>query len=161
MNWTRGWWWLSRWVLVLWRDIIRNVLVGLLLGRLDEMILGRVGSSALLDHPHAKHARDALWRYLVDEGNGRFLGRGARSLKYLRDGGRTDALERLGLSEVALRAKVCQHFEWEKCMWRVRAYSSFSSLNSSVYKPSVAPNSGTFSWQTNPPRRNWTMLGSS
>ncbi|PPS12747.1 hypothetical protein GOBAR_AA07891 [Gossypium barbadense] len=30
------WWWLSRWVLVLWGDIIRNVLVGLLLGRLGR-----------------------------------------------------------------------------------------------------------------------------
>ncbi|PPS03609.1 hypothetical protein GOBAR_AA17055 [Gossypium barbadense] len=41
MNWTRGWWWLSRWVLVLWGEIIRNVLVGLLLSRLGETILGR------------------------------------------------------------------------------------------------------------------------
>ncbi|PPR99089.1 hypothetical protein GOBAR_AA21575 [Gossypium barbadense] len=68
MNWTRGWWWLSQWVLVLWRDIIRNVLVGLLLGRLGETILGRVGSSVPLDHPHAKYALDALWRHLADEG---------------------------------------------------------------------------------------------
>ncbi|PPS17104.1 hypothetical protein GOBAR_AA03467 [Gossypium barbadense] len=28
-----------------------------------------------------------------------------------RDGGRTDALERLGLYKAVLRAKVCQHFE--------------------------------------------------
>ncbi|PPR86472.1 hypothetical protein GOBAR_AA34218 [Gossypium barbadense] len=67
MNWTRGWWWLSRWVLVLRGDIIKNVLIGLLLGRLGETILGRVGSSAPLDHPHAKHARDVLWRHLADE----------------------------------------------------------------------------------------------
>ncbi|KHG23397.1 hypothetical protein F383_29174 [Gossypium arboreum] len=70
MNWTRGWWWLSQWVLVLWGDIMRNVLVGLLLGRLGETILGRVGSSVPLDHPHAKHARDALWRHLAVEGKG-------------------------------------------------------------------------------------------
>ncbi|PPR88228.1 hypothetical protein GOBAR_AA32462 [Gossypium barbadense] len=101
-------------------DIIRNVLIGLLLSRLGETILGRVGSSVLLDHPHAKHARDALWRHLAD---------GKIACKYLRDGGRTDALERIGLYEAMLGAKVCQHFEGEKCMWRLRA-CSFSSLNS-------------------------------
>ncbi|PPR85289.1 hypothetical protein GOBAR_AA35401 [Gossypium barbadense] len=69
MNWMRGWWWLSRWVLVLWGDIIRNVVVGLLLSRLGETILGRVGSSVPLDHPHAKHAQDSLWRHLADEGS--------------------------------------------------------------------------------------------
>ncbi|PPS10172.1 hypothetical protein GOBAR_AA10472 [Gossypium barbadense] len=73
MNWTRGWWWLSRWVLVLWGDIIRNVLVGLLLGRLGETILGRGGSSAPLDHPHTKHARDALWRHLPNRCSGLLL----------------------------------------------------------------------------------------
>ncbi|PPS10731.1 hypothetical protein GOBAR_AA09914 [Gossypium barbadense] len=56
------------------------------------------------------------------------------------------------MREVAPGAKVCQHFEGEKCMCRLRACSSFSSLNSSIYKPSAAPNSGTLSWQTNPPR---------
>ncbi|PPR90103.1 hypothetical protein GOBAR_AA30580 [Gossypium barbadense] len=196
MNWTRGWWWLSWWVLVLWGDIIRNVLVSLLLSRLGETILRRVGSSAPLDHPHAKHARDALWRHLADEGSngddpllmplrlvlnceGYEIGktswvltmpmlshlpvivRAKIACKYLRDGGRTDTLERVGLYEAVLGAKVCQHFEGEKCMWRLRTCSSFSSLNSSVYRPSAAPNSGTLSWRINPPRRNWTILGSS
>ncbi|PPS10193.1 hypothetical protein GOBAR_AA10449 [Gossypium barbadense] len=118
-------------------EIIRSVLVGLLLDRLGEMILWRVGSSAPLDHPHAKHARDVL------------------------DGGRTDALEQLGWYEAILGAKVCQHFEGEKCMWRLRACSSFSSRNSSVYRPRAALNSGMLSWRVNPPRRNWTVPGSS
>ncbi|PPS20472.1 hypothetical protein GOBAR_AA00089 [Gossypium barbadense] len=144
MNWTRVWWWLGRSVLVLWGDIIKNVLVGLLLGRLGETILGRVGSSVPLDHPYAKHARDALWRHLADEAK--------MVCRYLRDGGKTDALEWLGLLEAALGAKVCQHFEGEKCMWRLRACSSFSSLNSSICKPSIAPNSGTLSWWINLPR---------
>ncbi|PPR80649.1 hypothetical protein GOBAR_AA40065 [Gossypium barbadense] len=49
-------------------DIVRNVLIGLLFGRLGETVLGRVGSSAPLDHPHAKHAQDALWKHLADDG---------------------------------------------------------------------------------------------
>ncbi|PPR90481.1 hypothetical protein GOBAR_AA30203 [Gossypium barbadense] len=81
--------------------------------------------------------------------------------RYLRYGGRIDALEQLGLQEVAPGAKVCQYFEGKKSMWRVRACSSFSSLNSSVYKPSAAPNSGMLSWRINPPRQNWTVSGSS
>ncbi|PPR84620.1 hypothetical protein GOBAR_AA36092 [Gossypium barbadense] len=56
--------------------------------------------------------------------------------------------------EAALGAKVCQHFKGEKCMWRLRVSKSFSSLNSSVYKPSAAPNSRTLSWWINPPRQN-------
>ncbi|PPR95864.1 hypothetical protein GOBAR_AA24806 [Gossypium barbadense] len=128
-------------------DIIKNFLVSLLLSRLGETILGRVGSSAPLDHPHAKHARDALWRHLADESEG--------------DGGRTNALELLGLYEAVLGAKVCQHFEGEKRMWRLRACSSFFSRNSSVYRPRAAPNTGTLSWRINPPRRNWTVSGSS
>ncbi|PPS10227.1 hypothetical protein GOBAR_AA10418 [Gossypium barbadense] len=51
-------------------DIMRNILVGLLLSRLCDTILGRVGSSAPLDHSDAKHARDALWRHLANEGEG-------------------------------------------------------------------------------------------
>ncbi|PPR97839.1 hypothetical protein GOBAR_AA22830 [Gossypium barbadense] len=167
----RGWWWLSRWVLVLWGVIIRNVLVGLLLGRLGKTILATVGSSAPLDHPHAKHARDALWRHLTDKGaNGDdplpmllylVLNRKGDEIgKYLRDGGRTDALEGLGLYEAVLGAKVCQHFEGEKCTWRLRACSSFSSRNASVYRPRVAPNSGTLSWWINLPRRNSRYVGS-
>ncbi|PPR90806.1 hypothetical protein GOBAR_AA29881 [Gossypium barbadense] len=69
-----------------------------------------------------------------------------------RDGGRTDALKQLGLYEAVLGAKVCQHFKGEKCMRRLRACSSFSSLKSSIYRPSAAPNSGTLSWQFNPSR---------
>ncbi|PPS13887.1 hypothetical protein GOBAR_AA06686 [Gossypium barbadense] len=61
--------------------------------------------------------------------------------------------------EAAPGAKVYHYFEGQKCMWRVRACNSFSSLNSSVYKPSAAPNSGALSWRTNPPRRNWTVPG--
>ncbi|PPR95360.1 hypothetical protein GOBAR_AA25306 [Gossypium barbadense] len=68
--------------------------------------------------------------------------------RYLRDDRRTDALERVGLWEAAPGAKVCQHFEGEKCMWRVRVCSSFFSFNSFVYKPSAAPNFRTLSWQT-------------
>ncbi|PPS04681.1 hypothetical protein GOBAR_AA15981 [Gossypium barbadense] len=75
------------------------------------------------------------------------------------DGERTDALERLGLYEAVLGAKVCQHFEGEKCMWLLRACSSFSSRNSFVYKPRAAPNSGTHSWQINPPMQNWIIPG--
>ncbi|PPR98881.1 hypothetical protein GOBAR_AA21787 [Gossypium barbadense] len=81
--------------------------------------------------------------------------------KYLRDGGRTDALERLGLYEAVLGAKVCQQLKEKKCMWQLRACSSFSSRNSSVYRPRAAPNSGTLSWWIHPPRQNWTVLGSS
>ncbi|PPS17059.1 hypothetical protein GOBAR_AA03507 [Gossypium barbadense] len=88
-----------------------------------------------------------------------------RSLKcranLVTDGGRTNALERLGLYEAVIWAKVCQHFEGEKCMWRLRACSSFFSLNSSVYRPNAASNSGTLSWRINPPRRNRTVPGSS
>ncbi|PPS03618.1 hypothetical protein GOBAR_AA17044 [Gossypium barbadense] len=114
-------------------EMWRNVFVSLLFGRLGEMILGRVGSSVPLDHPHAKHARDALWRHLADE----------------------------GLYEPVLRSKVCQHFKGDKCMWRLRACSSFSSRNSSVYRPRAAPNFRILSWWINPPRQNWIVPGSS
>ncbi|PPS11592.1 hypothetical protein GOBAR_AA09051 [Gossypium barbadense] len=46
-----------------------------------------------------------------------------------------------------------QQREGERWMWWLRAYKSFSSLNSSVYKPSAVPNSVTLSWRTNPPRQ--------
>ncbi|PPR91554.1 hypothetical protein GOBAR_AA29129 [Gossypium barbadense] len=146
------------------RDIIRNVLVGFLLGRLGKTILGRVGSSVPLDHPHAKHARDALWIHLANEGEGLFLGCGAEkpevSSQPSNIGANGDGplpmplrlvLNREGdeigkvddVPEAALGAKVCQHFKEEKRMWRVRACSSFTSLNSSVYKPSAIENSRT------------------
>ncbi|PPS07426.1 hypothetical protein GOBAR_AA13235 [Gossypium barbadense] len=41
MNWTMDEWWLRRWVLMTWRDIISNVLWVLLLGGMDEAVLGR------------------------------------------------------------------------------------------------------------------------
>ncbi|PPR81062.1 hypothetical protein GOBAR_AA39652 [Gossypium barbadense] len=43
------------------------------LGRLGETILGRGGSSAPLDHPHAKHARDAFWIHLPSRCSGLLL----------------------------------------------------------------------------------------
>ncbi|PPR97251.1 hypothetical protein GOBAR_AA23417 [Gossypium barbadense] len=122
-------------------DIIRNVLVGFLLGRLGETILERgrgveepevprqsshVGANG--DDPLPMPLR------LVLNCEGYEIGKMSWVLttpvlsrlpvivwakiacKYLKDGGRTDALERLGLYEAVLRAKVCQHFEGEKCL---------------------------------------------
>ncbi|PPS02173.1 hypothetical protein GOBAR_AA18491 [Gossypium barbadense] len=149
----REWWWLSRWALMLWGDIIRNVLVGLLLGRLGKMILGRVGSSAPCGDIWPMRVRDDSWAAVL------------RSPKchasLVMDGGRIDALERLGLYEAVPGAKVCQHFEGEKCMWRLRSCSSFSSRNSSVYRPRAPLNSGMLSERINSPRRNWTVPRSS
>ncbi|PPS00765.1 hypothetical protein GOBAR_AA19898 [Gossypium barbadense] len=125
----------------------RNVLVGLLLDKLGEMILGRVGSSVPLDHPHAKHARDALWRHLADESKVDDV-----PLQHA-----PQEVDVVGVDDASALsppwAKVCQRFEGEKCMWRLRACSSFSSQNSSVYRSRAAPNSGTLSWRINPPRQ--------
>ncbi|PPR84630.1 hypothetical protein GOBAR_AA36082 [Gossypium barbadense] len=120
------------------------------------VVVGMVGPRAMKGH-HQECPRRGVEEPEVSRQSSHVAANGddpfrCDSVWYLRDGGRTDALEWLGLSEAAPGAKVCQHFEGEKCMWRVRACSSFFSLNSSVYKPSAAPNSGTLSWRTNPPR---------
>ncbi|PPR87374.1 hypothetical protein GOBAR_AA33312 [Gossypium barbadense] len=185
MNWTRGWWWLRRWVLVLWRDIISNVLGDLLFGRLGEMILRRVGATSFLDHPHTKHARDALWGHLAHErpdgedplpmplclalnGEDNEIGkvddvpvrhtpkkvgvvpqrwRECRCLRVARLVGGSAR----GEGVPTPRGKVVD-VEW-RVSW------SFSSLNSSVYRPKAIPSTGMFNWWTRPPRQNWIIPG--
>ncbi|PPR89967.1 hypothetical protein GOBAR_AA30715 [Gossypium barbadense] len=62
---------------------------------------------------------------------------------------------------VAPGTSASQHREGERWIWRLRVSKSFSSLNSSVYKPSAVPNSRTLSWWTNLPRQNCTVPRSS
>ncbi|PPS15908.1 hypothetical protein GOBAR_AA04688 [Gossypium barbadense] len=125
MNWTRGWWWLSRWVLVLWGDIIRNVLVGLLLGRLREMILGRVPQrlSIILMLSMLEMPCGDIWPMRVrdDSWATGWLEKGCLGAARIVRG------QARGQSVPALRGREM---------------------------PRVAPNSGTLNWQINLPRWN-------
>ncbi|PPR95060.1 hypothetical protein GOBAR_AA25609 [Gossypium barbadense] len=103
MNWTMRRWWLSRWILVTWRDIISNVLRVLLLSGLREAVLRRGSSVENPEVPsqlsHIGPDRDdpsPVPLHLVANGEGNKVGEMA--CRYLKDGGRADALERLGSS---------------------------------------------------------------
>ncbi|PPS17647.1 hypothetical protein GOBAR_AA02945 [Gossypium barbadense] len=105
---------------------------GLLLGRLSETILGRVGSSVPVDHPHAKHARDAMWRHLADEGTN-------------------------GDDPLSMPLRLVLNRKARIVGWRARGQSVPTPRGREM--PSAAPNSGMLSWRINLPRRNWTVPG--
>ncbi|PPR94417.1 hypothetical protein GOBAR_AA26252 [Gossypium barbadense] len=100
------------------RDIISNVLWVLLLGRLDQEVLGKVNSMSSLDHPHMQHTQDTLWGHLTNKGEGRYL---------------RSRVEEAEIGKVAESGtKALQQFEGEYWIWRWKVSSSLSPMNSSV-----------------------------
>ncbi|PPS12727.1 hypothetical protein GOBAR_AA07906 [Gossypium barbadense] len=133
-------WWLRRWVLMMWRDIISNVLWVLLLSVLDEAVLRRE-PKVPSPSSHIRPDRDdpsPMSLRLMEDGEGDEVGK---------------------VEDVPVR-----HAPQEIGVVSVDDASALSLSRQSVGQdgvPSAIPNSGTLNWHTKPSRQNWTVPGSS
>ncbi|PPS01101.1 hypothetical protein GOBAR_AA19562 [Gossypium barbadense] len=141
-------WWLRRWVLMMWRDIISNVLWVLLLGGLDEVVLRRpkMSSESSPIGPDGDDPSPMLLRLMAD-GEGNEVGK-VEDVPVSQGWGEGRCLR------VARIIGGRGRDEW-------RVSSLLPSMISSVYSPSAIPNSGVINWRTRLPRQNWTVPGSS
>ncbi|PPS04402.1 hypothetical protein GOBAR_AA16259 [Gossypium barbadense] len=130
-------WWLRRWVLMTWREIISNVLWILLLNGLDEAVLRRepeVPSQSSHIGPDRDDPSPKLLRLMADGG-----------------GNETPMLSHPPCQSVSQGSvSIPQGWRESRCLGAARIEA--------LVQP---PNSGMLNWSARPPRRNWTIPGSS